>query len=291
MKLALGTVQFGLDYGSINANGQVDRNEVGAILELAQAAGIDTLDTARTYGTSEELLGSLKAMERFRVVTKIAPLGQTINKDESLAESLSRSQAALRANRLDAALFHSADDLLADDATRTWSAAERACADGQIGQLGVSVYDAEQALAIAERFPIALVQLPVSIFDQRALASGALNRLQARGIEIHARSVFLQGFALSDPDSLPPGLARFKPELSAFRTFASRQGASPLVASLSFVLAQTCIDRVVVGVQSAKEMRDICSVNDQPIDLVGAADIASSNLQLLNPSLWATKGE
>lgn len=291
MKLALGTVQFGLDYGAFNSAGRVDEAQARAILDVAQDAGIDTLDTARAYGTSEAVLGALGAGARFRIVTKIASLANAGDMAAAVVDSLAASRASLRCERLDAVLFHSASDLLGDRAAEAWAAAERARGDGLVGQIGVSVYDAEQALEIAGRFPIELVQLPVSTFDQRAIASGALDRLKQRGIEIHARSVFLQGFALSDPDSLPGGLGRFRPELAAFRALAARQSLTPLQAALGFVLAQQAIDRLVVGVQSAKELQEICEASQQPLDLTGTGSVASSDLQLLNPGLWPGDGE
>ncbi len=57
MRLALGTVQFGLDYGISNHDGQVSDEELDAIIALARQAGIDTLDTAQAYGNAEQRLG------------------------------------------------------------------------------------------------------------------------------------------------------------------------------------------------------------------------------------------
>ncbi len=291
MKLALGTAQFGLDYGAFNVDGKVNVAEAAAILNSAAVAGIDTIDTARAYGNSEEVLGALNAAHRFRVITKISSLSQATDKAVAVDESLALSRAALRTERIDTVLFHSADDLLGDRADEAWRTAERACVDGLVGNVGVSVYDAEQALAIAQRFPIKLVQLPVSIFDQRALMSGALVRLKARGIEVHARSVFLQGFALSDPLRLPAGLEQFRPQLALFRAFAERHSATALQAALGFVLANSSIDRLVVGVQSPKELEEICRASQHLLDLTGSDVVASSDLQLLNPGLWFRNGE
>jgi aryl-alcohol dehydrogenase-like predicted oxidoreductase len=291
MKLALGTVQFGLNYGAFNAGGQVGSDQAAAILAVAQGAGIDTLDTARGYGTSEAVLGGLKAAERFRIVTKIPALASSQDKLAAVAQHLAESVHTLDCDRLDAVLFHAADDLLGSDAASVWAAAEGARADGRIGQLGVSVYDGEQALEISGRFPVELIQLPLSIFDQRVIASGALEQLKARGIEVHARSVFLQGFALSDPERLPRGLAQFQPELARFRALVEARGTTPLAAALGFALSQSGIDRVVVGVQSAAELEEICAASAVDFDLAGTDGVASSNPNLLNPGLWPANGD
>ena len=57
MKLGLGTVQFGTDYGISNKLGQTSADEVRKILEFAAGHGIRYLDTAPAYGTSEAVLG------------------------------------------------------------------------------------------------------------------------------------------------------------------------------------------------------------------------------------------
>ena len=49
MRLALGSVQFGLPYGIANQDGQVSRDEAKVIIENARLASIDTLDTAIAY--------------------------------------------------------------------------------------------------------------------------------------------------------------------------------------------------------------------------------------------------
>ena len=56
-KMMLGTVQFGLNYGIANKEGQPSLEKVKGILRSAAEFGVNTLDTAAAYGTSEEVLG------------------------------------------------------------------------------------------------------------------------------------------------------------------------------------------------------------------------------------------
>ncbi len=58
-KLALGTVQFGMSYGISNKHGQTTREQIIKILELAQKNDIRVLDTASSYGNSENILGEV----------------------------------------------------------------------------------------------------------------------------------------------------------------------------------------------------------------------------------------
>lgn len=286
MKLALGTVQFGLDYGAFNQGGQVSDDGVTAILARAEEAGIDTLDTARAYGTSEAVLGRHDAARRFRVVTKVRALAGETDVAAAVAASITESREALRTDRLDSLLFHSAADLLGDSGIAAWKAAEAAQGRGEVSLLGASVYDHEEALAIAARFPIRVVQLPVNIFDQRAIADGALARLKDQNIEVHARSAFLQGFALSDPANLPERLKRFRPALDRFREFVKDKGTSQLDAALQFVLGQDAIDRVVVGVQQMSELEEAVAASLRRPDMAGVNRVGSTDPILINPAKW-----
>ena len=72
-RLALGTVQFGLEYGVANQAGRVQLEDVRHILQEAAAQGVDTLDTAIAYGDSESTLGQAGAAG-WRVVTKLPAL-------------------------------------------------------------------------------------------------------------------------------------------------------------------------------------------------------------------------
>ena len=71
VKLGIGTVQFGMDYGISNTDGKSAPNEVRKILELASESSIQIIDTATKYGESEKVLGkSLREDHDFKIVTK-----------------------------------------------------------------------------------------------------------------------------------------------------------------------------------------------------------------------------
>ena len=57
------------------------------------------------------------------------------------------------------------------------------------------------------------IQIPVNALDRRAIHSGLLRRLKTKGVEIHARSVFLQGLLLMQPTELPEFFSRYVPTL------------------------------------------------------------------------------
>jgi len=123
-RLALGTAQFGLDYGITNKRGK---------LHYAEESGVTTIDTAAAYGNSEETLGSLQAGDRFRIVTKIS-----VAKASEVEGRVLDSVKALEVETVDTVLFHDHRVLL--DVEDAWSQLQRAKNHGLIRKAGVSVY-------------------------------------------------------------------------------------------------------------------------------------------------------
>jgi len=284
MKLALGTVQFGTDYGAFNAEGRVDEAMVVACLDRAQARGIDLLDTARAYGESEAVLGRLDAASRFRIVTKVPGLGGA--GADGIARSIEASLAALRTDRVHAVLLHDAADLTGAGADPIWRRLEALVEGGVAGKVGVSVYDPGQALALAARYPLGIVQAPYSAFDQRMRMEGAFSALVETRVEIHARSIFLQGFALADPGALPPHLCAHRHALEGFRVLAESHGLTPLQLALAAAEREPAIARIVVGVQSLANLDEILDAAGLDLPIPDLAECASDAAALINPSLW-----
>lgn len=297
MKLGLGTAQFGLPYGVINTDGQVSRAETMRILSYAQEAGIDLLDTAAAYGNSEEMLGvcltECCAETAFRIISKTVPLHcSTIGKLElyNVEQRLSSSLRDLCQPNIYGILVHHADDLLVPGGEELYAMLQQWKTEGKASKIGVSVYTGAQIEAILERYSIDLIQIPFNVFDQRLLANGLLGELKRRGIEIHARSVFLQGVLLVDLAHIPHKLASLRPALERFDAAVRECGLSRLVATLGFVQSIPEIDYAIVGTLSANQLKSICAAKV----LTTQADIAAIDYttlrvddeQLINPALW-----
>lgn len=282
-KLALGTVQFGLDYGISNRSGRTPADEVARILTLAADSGIDMLDTARAYGEAEQVLGQLpgRLATRFRIVSKTRPGAAGADIRLSVQESL----AALGIPTLDALLFHRASDLAGDAGARNWAMAESLRREGLVSRIGVSAYTGDELRDIVARFPLAVVQVPVNLFDQRLLHDGTLADLKSRGVEIHVRSAFLQGLLLMSPADVPAPLAAIRARLQALDTRCRDAGMSRLQACLGFLLARPEIDRVVLGVNSVAHLREILAATATPGG-IAVDDLAVDDPDIIDPSRW-----
>jgi aryl-alcohol dehydrogenase-like predicted oxidoreductase len=280
MKIALGTVQFGLKYGAFNKGGQVAEAEAAAILDGALAAGIDTLDTAQAYGESEKVLGRLGAAGRFRIISKCPPLEDHPDVASRLRRALDGSLANLGSEKLAGFLLHRAEDFLGPQGDRIWRVLEGLQSEGQIESIGVSGYSAATVQEISARYPIDIAQLPANVLDPWYEDTRFSQRLA-----LHVRSVFLQGFLLSDPAALSPFHQQWRSVLEAFRARAAVHGLSPLQAALAPLLASPNINRLVLGVDSAAQLAEITAAAAQA-GAVRLGRFANTGPALLDPRKW-----
>lgn len=272
MKLGLGTVQFGQAYGVSNTKGQVPKADVTAILHRAAQAGLKLLDTAANYGEAETVLTGFD-LAPFRIVTK------TMNLKNGLDAVIARARQSAALLKADTLLVHAASDL---EDRRLWPALQDLKAEGVFRRIGISVYAADKPAELAARYKPDVMQLPFSILDQRLLQDGTLGRLKQLGVEIHARSLFLQGLLLMA--TLPAHLQSV--ELEKARARIAAAGTTPLAAALGFVLSRPEVDAGLVGVTSLAELDEILSAAAQPLPNGDWAACAVSDERILTPSLW-----
>lgn len=310
MKLALGTVQFGLNYGISNQQGQVTPNQVNDILQQAKALGIDTLDCAGAYGNSEKVLGELGASEHFNLISKIPALATD---QDSIIPFIEQSLTDLQCDNLHTLLFHQANDLLKHpNKTQFFSQLLTLKAQQKVKNIGVSVYNPEQLIAIADQYSIDIAQVPINVFDQRFLSPKIIQLCHNNKIKLHARSLFLQGLLFIEEAHLNSYFAPYKNKLNAFSELAQHLSCSKLTLALA-LLAQNSlnyylnsspnkeeyieknihtkvIEKLVVGVCNTQQLIDIVNAYQQAKELTVSPEeltlLADTRLGFINPSLW-----
>jgi aryl-alcohol dehydrogenase-like predicted oxidoreductase len=292
MKLGIGTVQFGFDYGISNKDGQTPESEVKDILSLAAERGLSVIDTASQYGTSETVIGlCLAGNHPFRIVTKTPSFQKTVLAAEDallLKETFSASLRKLGQKSVYGLLVHHADDLLSGNSAVLWRAMQELKDSGLVEKIGVSVYSPEQADAVLRSFAVDLVQLPVNVLDQRMVHNGHLRRLKDRGIEIHSRSVFLQGLLLMNPSTVPEHFSPIRRQLIRYHALLHDCQIMPAAAALAFVSGIREIDVVIVGVNDASQLRELCETGctDSFHQRTDFSSFAIDDEAMVNPSHW-----
>lgn len=285
MKIALGTVQFGMEYGVANQAGRVKLVDVKSILELAASKGVDTLDTAIAYGDSETVLGQA-GVDEWQVVTKLPAVPDGVSDITAwVTAQLEGSLNRLGIRHLHGVLLHRPDQLLGKDGRAIVYALQHMKALGYTRKIGVSAYSPEDIDMLAGILHLDLVQAPLNILDRRLVVSGCAQRLKDQGTEVHVRSAFLQGLLLMPESSRPEKFQRWNTLWGHWHQWLRESSLTAVQACLAYATSVQEVDRIVVGVDSLTHLNEILTSSHARLGTL--PDFAQLvNADLINPSLW-----
>lgn len=284
-KLILGTVQFGVGYGVSNIdNKKVPKNEVEEILEFSLRKGITTLDTASAYGESESILGSI-GVKKFDIITKLPNAHYNENIEKSIFEYSQRSLLRLKVNSLNGLLVHSAKSMLSNQGKDIYRSLVNLKERGLVEKIGVSAYHANEIETLIDNYDFDIIQAPFNIIDHRLIHSGLMKKMNTVGVELHARSIFLQGLLLMDKEDRPKYFRKWSRLWNMWDEWLNDLNVTAVEACLNHALSYSGVSKVLIGVESLKQLQEICNVTKKDIREI-PFEISSNDPMLLNPSNW-----
>jgi aryl-alcohol dehydrogenase-like predicted oxidoreductase len=282
-RIVLGGAQLGLPYGILNGGETLSREEVARILDTAVDRGIDSIDTAIAYGQSESVIGET-SQNRFNVISKLPPLPVDIsNVSEWVHSQVQGSLSRLKCTSLDALLLHRPQDLIGAQGAELYAAIGSLMAEKMIHRFGVSIYSPDDLEGIIDTFEIHVVQAPLNVFDRRIL--GVTDKLSALNIEVHVRSVFLQGVLIASPQDRPHRFEPWSEHFALFDEWVRSSGVSAMACCMGFALQQPGVAKLVIGTTSAESLDEI--MNSIPNSVFEVpTHLQSSVEQLIDPRFW-----
>ena len=281
-RLILGTAAFGQAYGISNSKTLTTSKEIHSILEYCLKNGINTLDTAKSYGDSEKILGE-NGIENFLVVTKI--FCERNYKKGELELRVRASLKRLRIRKCHGILIHNEAALQGPQGGVIASELRALVELGLTEKIGFSTYDPKEADITLSKFQLDLVQIPMNLFDRRAVEGGFIEKWSSNRTEVHLRSVFLQGLLLKEPVTTQKKSATIPvDECTKYINICRSSRINPLDACLSYVFKNAPGARVVVGPTSTQEMKEIAEFN--LIDIPEGKEITPPWNSTFDPRNW-----
>ena len=285
-KIILGSAQFGSKYGITNKFGATQSNEIKKILKICKSKKIKFIDSAINYGNAEVKLGK-NNLRDFSLITKIPPV--PINKKDIKSWTLKivkKTLKILKKKNLYAILVHNSYDLIGPQRKKLYEAMTHLKKIGLVKKIGVSIYDFKIMKKIIKEFKIDIVQVPFNILDRRIIDKKLLSLLQKKKIEIHARSIFLQGLLLSSKDTKYTRFEKWKKLWLKIDNYCEENKTSILNLALNYVLSQKNIKRVVIGFDDSKQLKIIlANINNFKMKK-NFNKLISNNKLLINPNNW-----
>ena len=293
MKLCLGTVQFGMDYGVYNQK-KKDEEYCIRCMDYATQNGIYSIDTATAYGIAEQVTGDFLAKktiprEKLFLSTKLLPNILDNCKPEEyksvIKENITRSLQTLNTDYIDAYLLHSSRYAFNPEILEALQAIQK---DGLARHVGVSVYYPEEALACIESPYVDYIQAPYSLFDHRMKEQGVFDKKQ--DVLMDVRTIFVKGLIRLEADNVPDHLAKAKPILKELDKICKETGYSRIELAMGYVKRQTEINQIVFGIRNLEQLKEDIDAFEKDIPRSVFADMesifANIDADIVIPSLW-----
>ena len=285
-RLILGTVQFGMSYGIANHTGKVSNNQSRGMLNLCRDNNIGMIDTAIAYGESEKCLGEL-GVNSFKIVTKLPSVPYNC-KDVSIwvEDQFNESLLRLGVNSVYGLLLHRSEQLLEKNGQAIYKAMQSLKESGKVEKVGISIYSPNELDKIFHLYDLDLIQSPFNLIDQRLFKTGWMDRLHNKNIEIHTRSVFLQGLLLMAQADIPIKFSQWSSIWTKWYKWLNENDILAVDACLAYPMSFSQINRVVVGADNISQLKQIIKAVSikSPIKF---PNLENGDEALINPSNWS----
>ena len=282
-KLGLGSGQFGLDQASVR--GRPPAAEVRDILEIATRSRLSVLDVTGRSNQAEAAIGDVMPRPNpFQVCIS------TVRADRGADLVEAEARAALRRMGVDQAeciFVPSASELFGPHGLALWDRLKALKDEGLTRKIGISVFASDDPLGLARRFRPDVVQAPASLLDQRLIVDGTLAAIAGLGMEVHLRSIFLNGLILLPPDRAPNHLKAAATRILKARRMIAEGRSDPLQAALGFALSRPEASTVLVGVASGAELNAVIRAAASPPPDLDWDEMAIDDPVALDPRAWA----
>jgi aryl-alcohol dehydrogenase-like predicted oxidoreductase len=280
-KLIVGSANLEQKYG-LNKN-KIKINEYKKILNFLTRRSKVFLDTSSEYKNAEKIIGSLN-LKKLNIITKIKVEKKN---DKNLIESeifdkINNSKKIFKKNKLYAVLIHNPACLLSKDGKIIYDYLRKLKNKKYFKKIGVSIYDMNQIKFLNKKYDLEIIQLPYNVFDQRLDKKEIYEILKKKNLEIHARSIFLQGTLLKHSFYNFKN-ALLQKKLIDWNKWLDNKKLKSLDVCVSNSLLNNKIDKIVVGFDSFDQFKQYLRVNIKKNDI---SFFSTNNKKIINPTLW-----
>ena len=282
-KIVLGSANFSKGYGIKKSKG-ITLSELNKIARELKKNYIETIDTALSYPNAEKKI-ALSNLKNFKIYTKISKKDIKKKTISKLINIFKKSLTKLKKKFFNGIYIHNSNDLKGKSGKLFYSNLEQLKKKNLTKKIGISVYSPRELEILFKRYNFDIVQIPLNIFDRRFLKKNFLKRLKAKGIEIHIRSIFLQGVLLQENKKLPKFFKKWVQLFKKWEDWNSENNQHKLKTCIDFVKDIKYVDKIVVGASSSAQIKDIIYYFSKK-NKNYPNQIFSNSKKLIDPRLW-----
>ena len=285
-KFIIGTAQIGSIYGISNERKKkLSFIEIKKILKKSRSLGIKDLDTAISYN-NDKILGKV-GVKSFNINTKVS-IFKFKNKNDITKfyeKKIIKSLKNLKIKKFNSILIHNPDELKKDNNSKLiYKSLILLKKKKLFRKIGISIYNFNQLKRLLKYYKFDIIQLPFNVFDQRLIKNNFIEKLHSKKIEIHVRSIFLQGLLLMKNNKINKKFKKWKKAINKWAEYTQDDRLIKLNTCINFVKSNSRISRILVGVNSVKELEEINNSKFKCINLPNFKLINKN--KLINATYW-----
>ena len=135
-----------------------------------------------------------------------------------------------------------------------------------IKKIGVSLYTNDELKSIIENHDVDFVQIPFNVLDNWSQKGELILQAKEKHIDIHVRSIFLQGLFFMDELRIPSFLNPLKPFIIIIKQIAKEEKVTIQELLITYVLSNPNIDKVLFGVDNLNQLKSNLDIFNKSID-------------------------
>lgn len=278
----LGSANFFSDYGRYSTNSRMGDDTCRAIIEAWRSGGGSKFDCSYSYNNIPEILPFVSKKDCINIKFPVASFDF---KNIKLAFDEICSPI-MDAARLVSVMVHDAD-AVDPQVTLDFLATAQERFEHRDIKFGASVYSVELAELLVRAGNCDVIQASVNILDQRFLTKNMQKIFTDHGVELMARSVFLQGLLVD----LPMAKMHFKQfgkrDILDLHDWFAEKDLDPAQACLNFVSRHSSVDSMIIGFASADHVQNAANAisRDLPV-LDDLHNMASNEKVIIDARKW-----
>lgn len=276
-KIIIGSANFNQKYGKDSV--KIKNLEIKKILNFSKKNKIYQIDTAESYLNKGSAFKNISKIYKFS--TKVTPSNDWLSL-EFCQKKLDDHFKNLNTNKIDTLFFHDIKILYSRNGIKIFNNLEK-LKKKYFNKIGVSIYDTDCLNYITQNYNFDIVQCPYNILNKSFLTTGWFEKLKKKDIEIHIRSIFLQGLLVNKSIYKKKYFKKWKKKIYDWFVYLNNNHISPIDYCMSDLLYLD-FDKVIIGINNYQNLKEI--LNFKKIDKNKFINLHINDKRLIDPRNW-----
>jgi len=280
-KLIFGTANLCSKYG--NKASYINEAKSKNLLNFAYKKKVKVLDISFDYDCYNVLIKQYD-FKNWKISFKISKKNiDNLNTPTDVEIFIKNLLNSLNKKKIDYFLFHNSKDIYSKKGKVVFRILRKLKKINKIEKIGVSVYSNSEIIKLLKEYKIDVIQAPFNILDQRLNNTKLLKILNTQKIEIHIRSIFLQGI-LVDKKIISKKTLKFI-EIHKWYNFLKKNNLNSVSEILNFINQHKFINKVIFGVRSIKQLKEILDTKIR-YKKENYSIFKTKKIELIDPRKW-----